>query len=61
MEAPYDIFKRDATGTVLWVESVRDMEAAKARMRELAMRTPAEYVVFDQRTSQVIDRVKSSS
>lgn len=61
MEAPYDIFKRDAFGTVLWVEAVRDIEAAKIRMHELAKRTPAEYVVFDQRTSQVVDRIKSSS
>jgi hypothetical protein len=50
---PYDILRKDAAALV-WVEAVDDLEAAKLRIRELAARSEGEYVIFDQRTRQIV-------
>jgi hypothetical protein len=57
---PYDILKKDAAALV-WVEAVEDLEFAKQRVRELSVRSEAEYVIFDQRTRQIIERVNTPS
>ncbi len=44
-----DIFRVETSG-VLWVESAATMEDAKARVQELAVRSPAEYILLDQKT-----------
>jgi hypothetical protein len=49
----YDILRKDAAALV-WVEAVDDLEAAKRRTRELAARYEGEYVIFDQRTRQIV-------
>jgi hypothetical protein len=49
----YDIFKRDAGGEV-WVEAVRDLEAAKSRLIELAAEVPGQYVIFNQRSGRMV-------
>jgi len=54
----YDILKKDAAALV-WVEAVADLELAKLRVRELATRTEGEYVIFDQRTRQIVARFNS--
>jgi hypothetical protein len=54
----YDILKKDAAALV-WVEAVDDLELAKLRVRELATRTEGEYVIFDQRTRQIVARFNS--
>lgn len=50
---PYDILRKDAAALV-WVEAVDDLEAAKLRVRELAARSEGEYVIFDQRSRQIV-------
>lgn len=55
MLAPYDILRKD-TAALVWVEAVDDLEAAKLRIRELAARSEGEYVVFDQRSRQIVAR-----
>jgi hypothetical protein len=49
----YDIFKRDAGGEV-WVEAVRDLEAAKSRLIELAAEAPGQYLIFNQRSGRMV-------
>lgn len=51
----YDILKKDAAALV-WVQAMDNLELAKLRIRELAARSQGEYVIFDQRTRQIIDR-----
>jgi len=51
----FDILKKDAAALV-WVEAVQDLELAKQRIKELSARSHGEYVIFDQRTRQIVDR-----
>jgi hypothetical protein len=41
----YDIFKKDASAAMIWVESVEDLESAKMRVRELSRDSNTEYAV----------------
>jgi hypothetical protein len=52
----YDILKKDAAALV-WVEAVNDLEVAKVRIHELAARSEGEYVIFDQRSRQIVARI----
>ena len=51
----YDILKKDAAALV-WVEAMNDLESAKLRIRQLAALSEGEYVIFDQRTRQIVAR-----
>jgi len=55
----YDILKKDAAALV-WIEAAEDLEFAKLRIRELAARCEAEYIIFDQRSSEVVARLDAS-
>ena len=46
-----DIFKISG-GSVLWRDAVATLETAKARIRKLALSSPGEYFIFDQKTGQ---------
>lgn len=50
MTAPFDIFRAETNGGVLWIESATTLEDAKARVQELAMRSPGEYLLLNQKT-----------
>jgi hypothetical protein len=41
-----DIFRLESCG-VLWLESAASRECAKARVQELAVRSPGEYLVVN--------------
>jgi hypothetical protein len=45
-----DIFKTEADGHLLWRGAVESLAAAKARIQELAMASPGEYIILDQNT-----------
>jgi hypothetical protein len=47
MGSAFDIFKVTSDGP-LWVEAVRGLERAKARMADLALTAPGEYFVHCQ-------------
>ena len=49
MHTPLDIFKKDVQGNLIWLDCVVDFDAARSRLKQLAL-TPGEYFVFDQRT-----------
>jgi hypothetical protein len=53
LSAAYDILKKDAAA-LIWVEAVYDLETAKLRVRELVASSQGEFVIFDQRTRQII-------
>jgi hypothetical protein len=48
-----DIFRLETSG-VLWVESAATLEDAKARVQELAVGSPAEYLLLDHHTGNKI-------
>lgn len=45
-----DIFKTEADGQLLWRGAVESLAAAKARIQELEMASPGEYIILDQNT-----------
>ena len=49
MSDSVDVFRVEARG-VPWLESAPSIERATARVQELAMESPGEYLVLDQRT-----------
>jgi hypothetical protein len=60
MHSPFDILKKKPEGSFCWFEAVNDLESAKIRIKELVALSPGEYVVFDQRTHNVIAAGPSS-
>lgn len=50
MTLPFDTFQRATSGKVLWLESAVTLEDVKARVQELAARSPGEYLLLNQRT-----------
>jgi hypothetical protein len=59
MEPHFDILKKTEVVNFEWVEVVRDLQSAEARIQELQARSPGEYVVFSRRTQQIVGRFKS--
>lgn len=54
MVPPFDIFRAERDGDVLWLESATDLEAAWARVKMLAASTPGEYLILSQMTGRRI-------
>ena len=54
MQSPFDILKKKPEGSFRWFEAANDLESANIRIDELIGLSPGEYVVFDQRTHNVI-------
>jgi hypothetical protein len=52
--AQYDILKRTKDGAYIWLEAAVNLEEAKRRMWELSRRDSEDYLVFSQRTQQVV-------
>jgi hypothetical protein len=52
---PFDIFKMEQNGTVSWVRATSDFEHAKSYVNTvLAVATPADYLILNQRTGERI-------
>jgi hypothetical protein len=51
--AAYDIFRKEARDMV-WIETARDLQSARLRVKELATASDAEYVIYDQRERKII-------
>ena len=54
MVAPFDIFRVDTPGEMLWIEAVAELESAKARVAALMQAKPGEYMIFSQKTGHKI-------
>jgi len=52
--APFDIFRVDAPGEMLWIEAITELDAAKARVAALMQAKPCEYLIFCQQTGRKI-------
>jgi len=60
MNSPFDILKKKPEGSFRWFEAVNDLDSANIRIKELIALSTGEYVVFDQRTHNVIPVAPSS-
>jgi hypothetical protein len=49
MVPPFDIF-RVKDGSPLWAESVQTLDEAKARVQQLGVSQPGEYLIYSQKT-----------
>jgi hypothetical protein len=49
-----DILKKDCKGTFHWIEAVRDLDTAEARLRQLSGDSSEEFVVFRQVDLRVV-------
>jgi len=47
MERTYDIFRKLADGTSIWIEAVNGFEFVHDRLAHLAKNAPGDYVVYD--------------
>jgi hypothetical protein len=61
MHSPtYDILKKERLALV-WVEAAYDLGEAKVRIEELISQSRGEYIVFDQRSRQIVASLGSST
>ena len=60
MHSPFDILKKNPEGSFCRFEAVNDLASANIRLKELIALSPGEYVVFDERTNNVIAFGRSS-
>lgn len=51
MLPPFDIFKLEADGEVLWVKSAPDLKSARLAVQELMATSPYEYIIHSHRTN----------
>jgi hypothetical protein len=56
----YDILGKPDNKTFVWVQALRDLDSANARIKELESATGGEYVIFDQLTQQMVAPAKSN-
>ena len=54
MDNPFDIFKKEKDGTLVWIAAVGQLHTAAALVAELSEKYPGEYRVFDKRTGEMI-------
>ena len=54
MRTRYDILQKDRKGTFQWLETVTDIETAKARVLQLSSESPVEFIVFRATDLQVV-------
>lgn len=47
MDSPFDIFRVEDGGSLLWRGSAASVDEAKARVLELAKSWPAEYIIIN--------------
>jgi len=56
----FDILKKIGAVNFEWVEVVGDLQTAEARIQELQAHSPGEYVIFSQRTQEIVARFNST-
>jgi hypothetical protein len=53
----YDIFRRLPDGGPIWIEAVRTLEAARARLAHLMKAQPGNYFVYDLSIDKIVEHV----
>ena len=61
MESLFDILKKVDTVNFRWIAVARSLQAAQAQIEELQQSSPGDYVVFDQRTQQIVVNLNPNS
>lgn len=51
MLPPFDIFRRETDGGVLWMKSAESFKAARMAVKELMASSPHEYLIYSHRTN----------
>ena len=54
MVPSFDIFKIDSIGNVLWRNAAESLAAARVSIETVARSSPGEYLIFDQKTGQMV-------
>ena len=54
MDNPFDLFKKEKEGTMVWIAAVGQLHTAAALVAELSEKHPGEYRVFDKRTGETL-------
>jgi hypothetical protein len=54
MDSPFDIFKKQRDGTLVWIAAVGQLHTAAALVADLHEKFPGEYRVLDKRTGEMI-------
>ena len=54
----YEIFRKESTDFI-WVGAAQELESARKRVKELSIHSEDEFVVFDQRTMQIVASLHS--
>ncbi len=52
MIPPFEVFQSEADGNVLWRGTATTLDAARERVRELAMEYPGQFIIMSRRTGQ---------
>jgi hypothetical protein len=47
MESPFDIFRAETDGNMIWRGAATSLDEAKARVQELAKTWPADYLIVN--------------
>ena len=50
MVPPFDIFRVEKDGSLIWCEAAATLEIAKARVEGMAAARPSQYVIYSQKT-----------
>ena len=53
MESTVDILKKTNAANFEWIEAIRDLQTAEARIQGIRARSPGEHGVFSQNTQSV--------
>ena len=54
MDSPFDIFKKQADGTLVWIAAADQLHTAAALVAELSEKHPGEYHLVDKRTGEML-------
>ena len=62
MIPPFDIFRLDSTGQLVWQSSAETLALAQQRIASLMASLPSDYVIFSQKTGRktVVSRTLDS-
>jgi hypothetical protein len=52
MIAPFDIFRKDEAGELVWCEEAKNLDEAKMKIEALAKSRRATFVIFCQKTGE---------
>ena len=53
MKPIVDIFEKLPDGSPMWVEAVEGLDKARARVKELSQRAPADYFIYSKQNGKI--------